>query len=68
MEEKDIKVKFVNGHFVPLDRVDFTEGAVIEIEILSRKEDVQDEALTKEFDNWEKLSDESFENFEKRVR
>jgi len=33
MESKEIKVKFVNGKFVPLDSVSFKEGEVINIEI-----------------------------------
>ena len=38
MESKEIKVKFVNGNFVPLERVNLKDGAVIEIEIVSEEE------------------------------
>lgn len=34
METKEIKVKFVDGRFVPLDSVNFKDGEVINIEIL----------------------------------
>ena len=37
MESKEIKVKFVNGHFVPLGSVNLKDGAIIEIEIVSKK-------------------------------
>ena len=39
MEPREIKVKFVIGHFVPLSRVNLKDGAVIEIEIISEKEE-----------------------------
>ncbi|MBU0976871.1 MAG: DUF104 domain-containing protein [Nanoarchaeota archaeon] len=38
MENKEIKVKFVNGQFVPIDKVDFRDGEVIDIEIVAKKE------------------------------
>lgn len=33
MKTKEIKVRFENGRFVPLDSVSFKEGEIIEIEI-----------------------------------
>lgn len=39
MKSKEIKVKFENGRFIPLDSVNFKEGEVIEIEITSEKRD-----------------------------
>jgi len=65
MEGKEIKVKFMNGAFVPLGRVNFKDGEIIEIEVLSRERKMQEEALEKEFAVWENLSDEALENFEK---
>ena len=38
MESKEIKVRFENGRFVPLDRVNFKEGEIIEIEIIPSKQ------------------------------
>jgi len=67
METKEIKVKFVNGHFVPLKSVNFKDGEIIEIEILSREEDDLNDGLKKEFAGWEELSDEALENFEKEL-
>ena len=37
MQQKEIKVKFEKGKFVPLENVSFKEGAVIEIEIVQPK-------------------------------
>ncbi|MBS3088415.1 DUF104 domain-containing protein [Candidatus Pacearchaeota archaeon] len=39
MEPKEIKVKFVNGHFVPLSRVNLKNGMIIEIEIIPEKDE-----------------------------
>ncbi|MEK6854640.1 MAG: antitoxin AF2212-like protein [Nanoarchaeota archaeon] len=67
MESKEIKVKFVNGSFVPLGRVNFKDGEVIEIEVVSREKDARDDLLEKEFTAWDRLSDEALENLEKEL-
>ncbi len=38
METKEIKVRFENGRFIPLDSVNFKEGEIVEIEIFIPKE------------------------------
>lgn len=67
MRPKEIKVKFVDGHFVPLDKVNLKNGTIIEIEIVSRKRKVQQDGLEKEFAVWDLLSDESLGSFEKQL-
>jgi len=67
MGPKEIKVKFVDGHFVPLDKVNLKNGTIIEIEIVSRKRKVQQDGLEKEFAVWDLLSDESLGSFEKQL-
>jgi len=37
MKTKEIKVKFEDGKFVPLEKISLEEGAVIEIEIVQPK-------------------------------
>ncbi len=37
MTAKEIKVKYENGKFVPLEKVDLEEGEVIEIEMIPKK-------------------------------